>query len=212
MTKREIKKQQKQQKLEEKIVKMSEKEYLAKQGKLANASYKFFATELAFAGIMSVFGVAAIFTLGTSLLPLFVGIALSSLVGIGACAIGIHVLDNKRKANSSARVSLVSIEEIEEKQKHQTQEIINRIKKERETEVECVEQTGETPSNNIGLVKKCSQVREADAQQNPVQDEIVATYVKRAVANAEQGPSNIKHYASLEQMIEENGYMGEINE
>lgn len=45
-----------------------------------------------------------------------------------------------------------------------------------------------------------------------VKDEIVAAAVGRAVRQAEQGPSETKHYASLEEMIAENGYMGEINE
>lgn len=130
MTKREIKKQQKQQKLEEKIKNMSDEEYHKTQIKLDNVANRMFGLSLICFTLVAVFGLGSIFTVGTGLLPIFASISLGSLAGICASSAAAHSVTTKIKENNKIRVGLVSIEEVEEQQKQQTQEIINRIKKE----------------------------------------------------------------------------------
>ena len=153
MTKRELKKQQKQEKLIAKISQMPEKEYVGMQIKLDNVAHRLFSLNLIFFSLVAVFGFGSIFTIGTSLLPIFVGVSLGSMVGILITTALTHGITNKIKANSNAKYALVSMEEIEEQQKQQTQEIINRIKKERvaKTEVGVNQPEEELENENLSI-------------------------------------------------------------
>jgi len=148
MNKKELKYQQKYQKLVEKISNMSTNDYNKMQINLDINAHYLFGLNLIFFGLSAVFGVGTIFTIGTSLLPIFIGVALTSILGICAITTLTRFITNRAKRNSEIKASLISMEEIEEKQKEQTKEIINKIKKEKSVEI-LVEQKPEREDDLI---------------------------------------------------------------
>jgi len=136
MTKRELRKKQKQEKLVSKIKNMSKYEYRKMQNKLENVSFKLFAMSLLFLCTGLTFGIGGLVAATTTFMPWFVGLALASVALICANSMAIKVVDRKKNENNLIWSNLISMEEIEEQQKQQTQEIIDGIKKERVVKAE----------------------------------------------------------------------------
>ena len=130
MTKRELKKEQKQEELIAKISKMPEEDYRKLQNKLIKTYYVLNGLSLVF--FATIISSIIAFGIGLVVLPVSASVLIASMVGMGAMEVSKHMVDKTRRTNNFIKSNLISMEEVEEKQKQQTQEIINRIKMERQ--------------------------------------------------------------------------------
>lgn len=151
MTKRELKKQQKQEKLIAKISQMPEKEYRKMQEKLIRTHYVL--NGISFVLFATIISSVIAFGLGLVILPISASVLFASMAGVGLMEFTKYLVDKTRRTNNFIKSNLISMEEIEEQQKQQTQEIINRIKKERvaKTEVRLNQPEEELENDNLSI-------------------------------------------------------------